>query len=267
MSFSMLGCCSDPGSGTCAGAPSNAQILIVDNAEANPYPSGLYASGSNPVVKINAINHPSPDDIDMLLLAPNGVYCMLMSDCGGVTDALVNVDLTIEQGGTPFPDITAITTGTYGPADYDLTATILNVPTDNMGSLVRPFTGWLINNAAGYSAGATVIAVDSGTGVISVGVKLKFQGLITQHEVTAFDGVSITITPGLPSARGDNTPIYFGWPLKLSDLSGTGIWELYVKDDRVHECGWIVSWQLVFGSTTYGDAFNASNLCGWAEAP
>lgn len=198
MSFRMLGCCSTVGTGTCAGAPSNAEIVIVDAdihdvpAAANPYPSGIYAKGSNPIVKINGLTHGFPDDIDMLLLAPNGAYCMLMSDCGG-GNSLTGIDLVIDgASATPLPNLATITSGTYKPTNN----TVLKDP------MPSPI--------------------------------------------------------GTPAAN---------WPTDLSALSGEGIWKLYVADDAHQECGWIVSWQLVFGSTTYGDSFDAGSVCNWEDPP
>lgn len=60
---------------------------------ASPYPnplavSGLLTSGvSVKSVTINNYNHTFPDDVDLVLVSPTGQAVILMSDCGGGTDA------------------------------------------------------------------------------------------------------------------------------------------------------------------------------------
>ena len=55
-------------------------------------------------VQINGLTHTYPDDIDMLLVSPDGQNAIFFSDAGGFTGA-VNCDLTIDdQAGTALPD-------------------------------------------------------------------------------------------------------------------------------------------------------------------
>jgi len=75
--------------------------------------------------------------------------------------------------------------------------------------------GFLVNNAAGYSAGAVTMAVDTGTGVILthswfiVGGELPAGTLhrVTAHVETLGATTSITFTPALVSAVVDNAII------------------------------------------------------------
>jgi subtilisin-like proprotein convertase family protein len=100
--------------------PGSGPPTTVGNAA--PYPSTINVSGlagtiSKVTVKLNNVNHTFPDDIDVLLVGPNGQSLILMSDAGGNMD-IVNQTITFDDTGTPIPDALTITTGTYSPADY-----------------------------------------------------------------------------------------------------------------------------------------------------
>ncbi|MCZ8223612.1 MAG: proprotein convertase P-domain-containing protein, partial [Microcystis sp. LE19-84.1B] len=76
-------------------------INISDNTAANPYPSSLTLSGVNGTitgvtVTLYNINHTYPDDIDILLVGPQGQTVILMSDVGGSTD-LSGINLTFDD--------------------------------------------------------------------------------------------------------------------------------------------------------------------------
>jgi subtilisin-like proprotein convertase family protein len=92
------------------------------SGNALPYPSQVTASGLNGTVTkvtvtLNGLNHTFPDDIDMLLVGPDGQSVLLMSDAGGSTD-IVNSNITFDDTAAAIPDSSAVTTGTYAPADY-----------------------------------------------------------------------------------------------------------------------------------------------------
>ncbi|MBI4325987.1 MAG: hypothetical protein HY674_12070, partial [Chloroflexi bacterium] len=102
---------------------SNSAITINDNAEATPYPSTITVSGITDTVtavrvKFNGFSHTFPEDVHAVLAGPRGDVYALMSDAGRGDDA-VKVDLLFDDAAsTPIPDETAITSGTYRPADY-----------------------------------------------------------------------------------------------------------------------------------------------------
>ena len=111
MSFSNTGSITIPN-----GAPGST------SGNALPYPSQITVSGmTGTITKVtatfNGLNHTFPDDMDVLLVSPNGQTVMLMSDAGGPTD-VVNSNITFDDSGTTIPDSAAITTGIYAPADY-----------------------------------------------------------------------------------------------------------------------------------------------------
>lgn len=98
-----------PGSGTGAGT----------GAPANPYPSTIEVSGitgsvSKVTVEIANFNHTWPNDVDILLVGPQGQKLLLMSDVGGGTDA-VNANLTFDDSAAAMG--ATIISGTFKPTN------------------------------------------------------------------------------------------------------------------------------------------------------
>ncbi|MFM6899851.1 MAG: proprotein convertase P-domain-containing protein, partial [Microcystis panniformis] len=122
-------------------------INISDNTAANPYPSSLTLSGVNGTitgvtVTLYNINHTYPDDIDILLVGPQGQTVILMSDVGGSTD-LSGINLTFDDNAVnSLPDDTAIASGTYKPTNIDTGDTFTTpAPTGTYGSSLSVFNG------------------------------------------------------------------------------------------------------------------------------
>ena len=66
------------------------RLHISDSGTASPYPGEIQISGLNGlvtevVVGLENFSHTAPDDVDILLVAPNGRNIVLMSDVGGNT--------------------------------------------------------------------------------------------------------------------------------------------------------------------------------------
>ncbi|PFK04105.1 hypothetical protein, partial [Bacillus cereus] len=60
------------------------QIIINDNAPASPYPSSIEVTGlcttiTKVIVTLKNISHPTPANIDILLVGPQGQTVILMS--------------------------------------------------------------------------------------------------------------------------------------------------------------------------------------------
>lgn len=73
-------------------------------------------------------------------------------------------------------------------------------------------SGFLVNNAGGYAAGASTIAADTGTGTILAGDVVTFAGTADKYVVnSALSGGSFAIgKPGLRVAEADNDAITVG---------------------------------------------------------
>jgi subtilisin-like proprotein convertase family protein len=101
-----------------------APALPSGSVPALPYPSSITVSGLTDQlilrvkVRLANVSHTFPDDLDILLVGPQGQNLVLMSDAGGSAD-VNNVTLLFDDGGVPLPDSGGFATGTYSPADYD----------------------------------------------------------------------------------------------------------------------------------------------------
>jgi subtilisin-like proprotein convertase family protein len=110
--------------GQSAASAGGAAITINATAPATPYPStasvaDVVGSVTDVNVTLLGVTHATPDELDVMLVSPGGKRAIVMSDAGGAT-ALAGTDLTLDdQAGQDLPDSTAITTGSYRPANYE----------------------------------------------------------------------------------------------------------------------------------------------------
>jgi subtilisin-like proprotein convertase family protein len=91
---------------------------------ASPYPSTVAVGGAlNGITDVNvtlrSLDHTYPDDVDVLLVGPQGQKAILMSDAGGGTN-ISDVNLTFDdEAAAALPDSpTTIVSGTYRPVNY-----------------------------------------------------------------------------------------------------------------------------------------------------
>ena len=88
------------------------------------YPSSITVFGVGTTlagITITFINlsHAYPDDIDILLVGPNGQNVLLMSDAGGLFP-INNLTFTFDSAAASFlPDETVLSSGTFLPTNYD----------------------------------------------------------------------------------------------------------------------------------------------------
>ena len=94
---------------------SSGSLTLTDNSTVNQTinVSGLAGAISNITVTISGLTHTFPDDLDFLLVAPDGSSNLLfLSDAGGDPN-VSNLTLTLTDAGTAFvPDATLIAPGT-----------------------------------------------------------------------------------------------------------------------------------------------------------
>ena len=104
-----------------------ATIAIPEGADstgpASVYPSSIVVADlptamTTVRVRLNGLSHTWPDDLDVLLVGPQGEHALLLSDAGGAADA-VNVTLIFEASASaPVPDGGPIVSGAYLPSAY-----------------------------------------------------------------------------------------------------------------------------------------------------
>jgi hypothetical protein len=94
--------------------------------QASPYPSTISVTGltgqqiTNLTVTFHGLSHTSPDNIDAMLIAPNGTHIYLMSDCGGGADQPIsNLEVTFDDAAANSLTTGPITSGTYKPTNID----------------------------------------------------------------------------------------------------------------------------------------------------
>jgi subtilisin-like proprotein convertase family protein len=109
-----------------SGRWSNTNLLVIPQlGVASTYPSKILVqcapkSISHLAVTLHGLTHSFPDDVDIMLVAPNGTAIKLLSDCGGSgANAISNVDLTFSAEAMAFlSDNAKIRAGIYRPSDY-----------------------------------------------------------------------------------------------------------------------------------------------------
>lgn len=100
---------------------------------ANPYPSSITVAGvTNTIfrmrVSLLGLSHSFADDLDVLLVGPDGRATLLMSDVGGEF-TMNNVSLTFDDGATnALGDFTSVVSGTYRPTNFGAEADAFAAP-------------------------------------------------------------------------------------------------------------------------------------------
>lgn len=127
-------------------------------------------------VSLHGVSHTYPDDIEVLLVAPNGQKIKLMSDVGGATD-LNGATLSFSANAAArLPDTAAIVSGTYLPSDvvegdplpapapapaYTLDMTTLNGPASGLNGTWRLYVADDSSKDGGLVAGGWSLAITS----------------------------------------------------------------------------------------------------------
>ena len=121
-------------------------IIIPTNGAATPYPSVISVPALGSLLDVNVtlvnISHTFPDDIDIILISPDGQNSYLMSDVGFEFD-INNVTLTFDDAAASnLPDATQVTAGTYKPTNFDTPDTFpAPAPAGPYGTLLSTFNG------------------------------------------------------------------------------------------------------------------------------
>jgi uncharacterized repeat protein (TIGR01451 family) len=114
----------------------------------SPYPSTISVTGmtgmvTKVTVRLNGLTHASPDDIDAVLVGPQGQSVLLMSDAGSGT-AASNLFLTFDDAAASnLPNSGAIVSGTYKPTNFDTVSDsfVSPAPAGPFGQILSLFNG------------------------------------------------------------------------------------------------------------------------------
>jgi large repetitive protein len=91
------------------------------------------------------LTHSFPDDLDILLVSPDGKGVILMSDAGGGAD-VTGIDLVFDDAAeTSLPDVTTISAGQYKPTNYGSGDVFTSAPAGPYGTALASFVGIVPN--------------------------------------------------------------------------------------------------------------------------
>ncbi len=161
----------------------NAPITINDNGNASVYPSNISVSGVSAFtrmrVTLNNFSHTFPDDVDIILVGPQGQRAVLMSDAGGNLPVTNQTFIFAQTAPTPIPDATALTTNTFRPANYQNGSNVFTdtFPAPGPGALTDAPADLFVFNGTNPNGIWSLYVVDDATqdvGSIALGWDLVF---------------------------------------------------------------------------------------------
>lgn len=174
---------------------------------ATPYPSLISVTGltghqiTKLQVLLNGVGHTSPDNIDALLVAPDGTNIYLMSDVGGdASQPVSGAILTIADSGNAFTT-GQIATGTFRPTNLDQgdPDTISGAPAKSPVTTMAAFNGLNPNGTW------ELRVVDDGaldTGVVTGGWTLRIDSRTNAAPVAKDDSYAINEDITLTTTTG-----------------------------------------------------------------
>ena len=94
-------------------------------------------------VRITGFAHASPDDVEMLLVGPEGQTAIILADVGGTTDTPAVKLLLDDEAATTLPDNTSLQNGTFRPTNAENAAIVFNqpAPTASANAALSVFDG------------------------------------------------------------------------------------------------------------------------------
>ena len=181
----------------------------VTNSSSSPYPTRINVSGlagtiNNVTLSLNGLSAAFPDDVDMMLTGPNGNSLVVLSDVGGNTTSVSNVNLVLDStSANTLPDTAGLVSGTFRPADFtNVGADIFAAPapTTNVFSASITTLGTAFNNSNPNGIWTLWTSLDGpGGGSLSGGWCLNFA--MNQPQLTISKTHSGNFTQGQTGAQ------------------------------------------------------------------
>jgi subtilisin-like proprotein convertase family protein len=151
----------------------NTEAIRVSDTPASPKPEPLVinvpdlkgARVTKVTVTLNGLRHPNPDNLDLMLVGPQGQNAVIMSDVGG-TNAADDLTITLDDTAPAIlPDAGPLVNGTYKPTNVvDGSVDSVGTPAPLGGSALSIFNG---TNPKG--AWKLYVMDDSGVAAGSIG--------------------------------------------------------------------------------------------------
>ena len=141
-----------PKTNALSGTNSSSITIAAASSTGTPYPSTINVTNlagriSKIAVTVLGLSHSWPDDLDVLLVGPEGQQVLLLSDAGGPLD-VANLNLTFDSSAAAqLPDEGPLTTGTWRPTNFETDGPLpAPAPAGTTGeSLSAAFSGTLPN--------------------------------------------------------------------------------------------------------------------------
>lgn len=163
-----------------ASATNSALVRINDDAPATPYPSILNVSGVDGVVgkvtlTLNNYNHTAPQDVDVLLVSPDGQSSLAMANAGAPPAVRANLSFD-DDAAAMMPQAGAVVSGTNKPSVYYPVGSF-PVPAPPVPSAGRYTNSFRAFNGTNPNGAWQLFVVDDSaldSGAISNGWRLNF---------------------------------------------------------------------------------------------
>ena len=210
-------------------------ITIPGSGAAAPYPSNIPVAGlSAPIARVavtlHEFSHTFPDDVDILLVAPDGGKLVLFSDAGG-SNVLSGATITLSDDASTQPaDAGIVPTGAYRPANFGTVIDPLPAPAPAFAVADSPAPGGAATFASqfgGHSGNGTwsLYVVDDAAGDVG---SIAGGWSITFYQLTVPTAGQLIISElrsrGPAGAQDEFIKIYnaSGGTHVVSATSGTG---------------------------------------------
>lgn len=209
---------------------SNAASIAINDGAGTPYPSGIAVSGvagtvTDVSVVLTNITHTFSDDVDILLVAPNGSVLTLVSDVG--LNGAFSGTHTIQDGGAPYDTSQVLVnhgTGTYAPTNRPSSRCFGEIPDPDVFNAPAPAGPYNTNTTFAAAFGGLSGAAVNGTWSLYVmddcgGDTGSIAGGWTLNITDNFVSTALSATA---SCNGDNLAVTISTGDGPFNITGTG---------------------------------------------
>lgn len=189
----------------------NGGVAFPDLGQADVYPvninvSGLVGTISKVTTQVNGLTAGRPNNLDLLLVGSTNQAFQFMSDVGDGATAVSNINLSLDDAAaSALPNGTALSGGTFRPADYNGVGETDPYPAPAPASFNRPASAGTATFASVYNGTNpngtwSVYGVDDIVG----GTTASINGLCVTFLLNKFNTTTTLATSQNPINQGDS---------------------------------------------------------------